>query len=67
MAVTFAHPLAALVALAGVVPVAISLRRLRDARRARMALGLPEPPALALRVRPLSLGLTSSETSAPTG
>jgi len=57
MAVTFAHPLAALVVLAGIVPVAISLRRLRDARRARRALGLPEPPALALLVRPLSLAV----------
>jgi hypothetical protein len=55
MAVSFAHPFAALVALAGVVPIAITGMRLRDAHGARRALGLPEPRLLGLLVRPLAL------------
>ncbi|HJX48961.1 MAG TPA: hypothetical protein VJ375_14030 [Gaiellaceae bacterium] len=52
---TFAHPLAALAALAGVVPVAIALFRLRAGRRVRAGLGLSEPPLVALLARPLAL------------
>jgi len=52
---TFAQPLAALVALAGVVPVAVALVRLRDARRLRRELGLPEPRLAARVARPLAL------------
>ena len=52
---TFAHPLAALVALSGVVPVAIALLRLRTERRVRAGLGLSEPPLVAFFARPLAL------------
>jgi hypothetical protein len=53
--VTFAQPLAALVALAGVAPFAVALLRLRTGRRVRRTLDLPEPPLRALLVRPLAL------------
>jgi hypothetical protein len=52
---TFAHPLAALAALAGVVPFAIALHRLRTGRRVRAGLGLSEPPLVSLLARPLAL------------
>jgi hypothetical protein len=56
MTVGFATPLAALAALAGVLPVAVALVRGRQARRLRCELGLPEP-AVGLRLgRPLALG-----------
>lgn len=55
MSLTFAHPLAALAALAGIAPLAIALHRLRTGRRVRAGLGLPEPPLLALLARPLAL------------
>lgn len=52
---TFAQPLAALAALAGLVPIAVALVRLRTGRRVRRALDLPEPPSRALAARPLAL------------
>jgi hypothetical protein len=52
---TLAHPLAALAGLAGLVPLAVALRRLADGRRVRRALGLPTPPRRALLVRPVAL------------
>ncbi len=55
MGLTFAQPLAALAALAGAVPLAVALLRLRTARRARRALGLPEPRLVALLARPVAL------------
>jgi len=56
MAVGFATPLAALAALAGVLPVAVALVRGRQARRVRRELGLPEPLAGLRLGRPLALG-----------
>jgi hypothetical protein len=55
MGLTFAHPLAALSALAGIAPVAVALLRLRTGRRARRGLGLPEPQLVALLARPVAL------------
>jgi len=55
MGLAFAHPLAALCGLAGIVPVAVALLRLRTARRARRGLGLPEPRPAAGLVRPVAL------------
>ena len=52
---TFAHPLAALAALAGLVPIAVALFRLRTGRRVRRGLGLPEPRLRALLARPVAL------------
>ncbi|HEX7526703.1 MAG TPA: hypothetical protein VF327_10370 [Gaiellaceae bacterium] len=52
---TFAHPLAALSALAGIVPLAVALLRLRTGRRVRRRLDLPEPPLYALLARPVAL------------
>ena len=42
---TFLTPFAALVALAGVLPLVVSLRRERRAKRVRTTLGLAEPPS----------------------
>jgi len=53
--VTFAHPLAALSALAGVVPIAVALVRLHAGRRVRRGLGLPEPRLVAALSRPVAL------------
>jgi hypothetical protein len=53
--VAFAHPLAALAALAGIAPIAVALGRLRTGRRVRRALELPEPRLRALAARPLAL------------
>ena len=55
MGLTFAQPLAALAGLAGVVPVAVALLRLRTGRRVRRGLGLPEPRLVALLARPMAL------------
>ena len=55
LSVTFAHPLAALSALAGIVPIAVALFRLRTGRRVRRGLDLPEPRLLALLARPVAL------------
>jgi hypothetical protein len=55
MGLTFAQPLAALAALAGIVPVAVALLRIRGGRRARRALDLPEPNLAALLARPAAL------------
>jgi hypothetical protein len=54
---TFAQPLAALAALAGIPPIAAALWRLRTGRRVRRALDLPEPPLRTLAARPLALAL----------
>ncbi len=56
MGLTFAHPPAALSALAGLVPVAVALLRLRTERRVRRGLGLPEPRPVARLARPMALG-----------
>jgi hypothetical protein len=55
MTLTFAHPAAALLALVGLVPLAVSLLRARAAERARAGLGLPRSPLRARLVRPLAL------------
>jgi hypothetical protein len=55
MTLTVAHPAAALVALVGLVPVAVSLVRARAAGGARAALGLPRSTPLARLARPLAL------------
>lgn len=52
---TFAHPLAALAALAGIAPVAVALLRLNTGRRVRRGLDLPEPPLHTLLARPIAL------------
>lgn len=52
---TFVQPVAALVALAGLVPIAVALARLRTGRRVRHALDLPEPPLQVLARRPIAL------------
>jgi hypothetical protein len=52
---TLAHPLAALSALAGLVPVAFAVQRLAVARRVRRQLDLPEPSFVAGLARPLLL------------
>jgi hypothetical protein len=56
MTVELATPAAALVALAGLVPVAVSLTRSRRARDLLRVLGLPEPRAAARVGRPAALG-----------
>lgn len=55
MGLVFAHPYAALAALAGLVPVAVALLRLRTERRVRRVLGLPEPRPAAHFARPVAL------------
>ena len=52
---TFAHPAAALAALAGIVPIGLVLLRGRAAARVRAGLELPGPPLRARLVRPLAL------------
>jgi len=54
-ALTFAHPLAALVGLAGIAPVAVALLRLNTGRRVRRRLDLPEPSLHTLLARPIAL------------
>jgi hypothetical protein len=56
MTVVFATPLAALAALAGLMPVAVGLVRSRQARRLTHELGLPEPSVGSRIGRPLALG-----------
>jgi hypothetical protein len=53
--VTFAHPAAALAALAGMIPLALMLLRGRAAARLRAALELAAPPLRARLVRPVAL------------
>jgi hypothetical protein len=52
---TFVHPIAALAALAGLVPIAVALQRLARERQVRRQLGLPEPSRRAVLVRPVLL------------
>jgi len=56
MTVVFATPAAALAALVGIVPVAVSFLRARRAARVRRELGLSEPPVATRLARPLALG-----------
>jgi hypothetical protein len=67
---TFAHPLAALCALAGIVPIAVALLRLRTERRVRRGLGLPSPAPAAFLARPVALaclfGLLGLAAARPT-
>jgi hypothetical protein len=55
MTVTFAHPETALIALVGLVPVAVSLARTRTAESLRAGLGLPRSSLRARLERPLAL------------
>lgn len=70
MSVTFAHPLAALSALAGIVPIAVALVRLHTGRRVRRGLELPEPRLYAYLARPAALaclfGLLGLAAARPT-
>lgn len=68
MALTFLTPLAALVAVAALLPLAVSLRRERRAAAVRERLGLPEAPRgprlrlrLALVALPLLVGLAAAQ------
>lgn len=67
---TFAHPLAALSALAGIVPVTVALLRLRTGRSVRRALDLRSPPLHVLLARPVALaclfGLLGLAAARPT-
>ena len=65
---SFLTPFAALVALAGVVPLIVFLRRERRARRVRATLGLAQPPAgagrallVALLAVPALTGLAAAQ------
>ena len=55
MSVVFATPLAALAALAGLVPISVALLRSRRAAGVRRVLGLPDPTRPAQFARPLAL------------
>jgi hypothetical protein len=55
MTVMFGTPLAALIALVGIVPLAVALQRARTGGRLRAELALPDPPLRARLVRPLAL------------
>ena len=55
MGLAFAHPYAALAALAGLVPLAVAVLQLRTERRVRRGLDLPEPRPVPGLVRPVAL------------
>jgi len=70
MTVTFDTPLAGLVALAGVAPLAVALHRARAGKRLRAGLALSDPPLRTRVVRPLALacafGLLGLAAAQPT-
>jgi len=55
MSIDFATPVAGVVALVGLVPVAVALVRSRQARGVRSLLGVPEPARTSRAARPLAL------------
>lgn len=55
MSIDFATPAAGLVALVGIVPVAVALARGRRAQQVRSVLGLPGPSGASRMARPLAL------------